>query len=264
MEYNLHGKIALVTGSTAGIGLSIAKLLALEGAEVVINGRTQERVESAMQQIKSVYAEAKLKPAPADLSNVKGIEALIHHAPSVDILVNNFGIYEEKAFKDITDDDWFHFFDCNVMSGVRLSRHYLDSMIKKNWGRIVFISSESGLQIPPEMIHYGMTKTAQIAIARGIAETTVGTNVTVNTVLPGPTNSEGLTQFVEKIANSQNKTPGDIEKEVFTSMRPSSLLKRFITTDEVAAMVGFLCSPWSSATNGANIRVDGGIIRSIA
>lgn len=264
MDLKLDGKTALVTGSTTGIGFAIAQILAHEGAKVVINGRSENRVNQAIQQIIANNPEAKLIAAPADLSNKKEIAALIHQVPTVDILVNNAGIYDVKPFIDITDEEWLHTFDVNVMSGIRLSRHYLNYMLKQNWGRIIFISSESGLQIPGEMVHYGMSKTAQLAVARGIAETTAGTNITINSVLPGPTSSEGVTQFVKNLGKEQNKSPEQIEKEFFATMRPTSLIKRFTTPEEIANMVAFLCSPLSSATNGASIRVDGGVVRSIA
>ncbi len=264
MDYKLANKTALVTGSTAGIGFAIAQALIQEGAIVAINGRTQERLIQATQKIKSIHPTAKLIPIAADLNKKEDIEKVIREVPSVDILVNNFGFYEVKKFNDIPDEDWLRIFNANVMSGIRLSRHYLPGMLNQNWGRIIFISSESGLQVPVEMIHYGMTKTAQLAIARGLAEMTAGTNVTVNAVLPGPTKSEGVNQFVANVAKEQNKKPEQIEKEFFTSVRPTSLLKRFSTPEEVAAMVAFLCSPLSSSTNGAAIRVDGGVVRSIA
>jgi NAD(P)-dependent dehydrogenase (short-subunit alcohol dehydrogenase family) len=264
MDLQLKDKIALVTGSTAGIGFAIAQVLADEGATVIINGRTKERVTQAIQQIQTNNPQAKLIAAPADLSNKKGIETIIQQLPTVDILINNVGIYDVKPFMDISDEEWLYIFDVNVMSGIRLSRHYLASMLEKNWGRIIFISSESGLQTPPEMVHYGMTKTAQLAIARGIAETTAGTNVTVNSVLPGPTSSEGVIQFIKNVGKERNQSPEEIEKEFFKSVRPSSLVKRFTTPEEIANMVAFLCSPLSSATNGAAVRVDGGVIRSIA
>ncbi len=264
MDLKLNNKTALVTGSTAGIGFAIAQLLAEEGATVVINGRTTERVSEAIRKIKSTCPAAKLIAVPADLSDKKGINAVIEQIPTVDILVNNFGIYEVKQFNDISDEDWLRLFNANVMSGIRLCRHYLNSMFEKNWGRIIFISSESGLQIPTEMIHYGMTKTAQLAVARGLAEMTIGTKVTVNSVLPGPTSTEGVKEFIASASKEQNKTPQQVENELFTTMRPSSLLQRFAAAEEVAAMVAFLCSPLSSATNGAAIRVEGGIIRSIA
>lgn len=264
MDLALANKIALVTGSTAGIGFAIAQSLAAEGATVVINGRTKERVNLAINKIKTLYPTATLIAAPVDLTEKNSLENITQIVPTIDILINNFGIYEVKKFIDITDDDWLRFFEANVMTGVRLSRHYLPNMLKKNWGRIIFISSESGLQIPADMIHYGMTKTAQLAIARGIAETTTGTNVTVNCVLPGPTSSEGVTEFITNMAKQQNKTAKEIEAEFFSSVRPSSILKRFTTPEEVAAMVTFICSPLSAGTNGASLRVDGGVVRSIA
>ncbi len=264
MDLQLKGKTALVSGSTAGIGFAIAQRLAHEGATVVINGRSEHRVKQAIQKIQAANPAAQLIAAPADLSIKKEINALIHQIPTVDILINNAGIYEPKAFIDISDEDWLHIFDVNVMSGIRLSRHYVSSMLKQNWGRIIFISSESGLQIPSEMVHYGMTKTAQLAIARGIAETTAGTDVTVNSVLPGPTSSEGVQQFVQNLGTEQQKSPEQIEQEFFATIRPTSLIKRFTTPEEIANMVAFLSSPLSSATNGASVRVDGGIVRSIA
>ena len=264
MDLQLKDKTALVTGSTAGIGFAIAQLLAHEGATVVINGRSEKRVQQAIEKIKKSSPSAKLIAAPADVSNKKEIEALIRQVPTVDILVNNAGIYEMKPFIEISDEEWLHLFDVNVMSGIRLSRHYLTPMIKQNWGRIIFISSESGLQTPAEMVHYGMSKTAQLAVARGIAETVAGTNITVNSVLPGPTSSEGVQQFVKDIGKAQNKTPDQIEEEFFAKLRPSSLIKRFATPEEVANMVAFLCSPLSSATTGASVRVDGGVVRTIA
>jgi len=263
MDLKLKGKTALVTASTAGIGFAIARLLAQEGATVVVNGRTEERVMTAISKIKSDVPGANLVPAPADLATVEGVKALINKIPTIDVLVNNLGIYQVKPFADITDDEWLLLFNTNVMSGVRLSRHYFPRMLKNNWGRIIFISSESGLQIPSEMIHYGMTKTAQLAIARGLAELTTASGVTVNSVLPGPTRSEGVEHFITNVAKEQNVKTEQLEKDFFNSVRPSSLLKRFTTTDEVAALVTFLCSPLSSGTNGAALRVDGGVVRAI-
>lgn len=263
MNLKLQGKIALVSGSTAGIGLAIASALAEEGASVIVNGRTQERVSAAMEQIKKTVADAKLQGGVADLSTPAGAEELFGAVPEVDILVNNLGIYEAKPFEDISDSDWNKIFEVNVMSGVRLSRHYLLGMKQKNWGRIVFISSESAVNIPQEMIHYGVTKTAQVALARGLAETTAGSDVTVNSILAGPTQSEGVENFVQGLAKSQGVDTSQVEKEFFQNVRPSSLLQRFATPDEVAALVAFVCSPLSSATNGAALRVDGGVVRSI-
>jgi NAD(P)-dependent dehydrogenase (short-subunit alcohol dehydrogenase family) len=263
MDLNLGGKIALVTGSTAGIGLAIAKSLATEGAHVYVNGRTQERVDAAMIALRSQVPMAKVEGIVADFSSVAGADVVIAKLPSVDVLVNNVGIFEPKPFAEIPDPDWFRFFEINVMSGVRLTRHYLAGMLQKNWGRVLFISSESAVQIPAEMVHYGMTKTAQIAIARGVAESVAGTGVTVNSILAGPTESEGVGGFVDAMAKQQNKSKQEVEKEFFEHVRPSSLLKRFATVDEVAAMVTFVASELSSATNGAALRVDGGVVRAI-
>jgi NAD(P)-dependent dehydrogenase (short-subunit alcohol dehydrogenase family) len=263
MDLKLAGKIALVAGSTAGIGLAIAKWFAMEGAHVYVNGRTQERVDAAMAGIRSRVPSAKVHGIVADFSSVAGAEAVIAKLPSVDVLVNNVGIFEPKPFAEIPDADWLRFFEINVMSGVRLTRHYLAEMLEKNWGRIIFISSESAVQIPAEMVHYGMTKTAQIPIARGVAESVAGTGVTVNTILAGPTESEGVGGFVDAMAKQQNKSKQEVEKEFFEHVRPSSLLKRFATVDEVAAMVTYVASELSSATNGAALRVDGGVVRAI-
>jgi len=258
MNLQLAGKTALVTGSTAGIGLAIAAALAKEGAITIVNGRTQERVDRAMKSSGAAHGIA------ADLGTEAGVRAAIDRFPEVDILVNNLGIFEVKAFEQIPDDDWRRFFEVNVLSGVRLSRHYIGAMKRKNWGRIVFISSESALQIPAEMIHYGMTKTAQLAIARGLAETTAGTGVTVNSVLPGPTASEGVADFVGNLARETGADRQSIERDFFQKVRPTSLLQRFATTEEVGAVVAFVCSPLAAAINGTALRVDGGVVRSIA
>jgi len=263
MDLKLEGKQALVTGSTAGIGFAIAAALAKEGASVVVNGRTEQRVKAALKQLQPSGTRGKVEGFAANLGTAEGVQQAIARFPALDILVNNLGIFEVKPFEQISDDDWFRFFEINVLSGVRLSRHYLPGMKQRNWGRIVFISSESAVQIPAEMIHYGMTKTAQLAIARGLAETTVGTNVTVNTVLPGPTASEGVSKFVEQLAAEQQTDAASVEKGFFRGMRPTSLLQRFATPEEVAALVAFVCSPLSSATNGAALRADGGVVRSI-
>ncbi len=263
MDLQLTNKHALVSGSTAGIGFAIASLLAREGASVIVNGRSLGRVEEAVEHIKQEKRDTQVTGVAADLGTKQGVDLLTRSVPRVDILVNNLGIFEPKPFVEVTDDDWLRFFEVNVLSGARLSRYFLPQMLKQNWGRIVFISSESGLNIPVEMIQYGVTKTAQLALARGLAEMTAGTNVTVNSVLPGPTRSEGVERFVQDLAKSQNSDEASVEKEFFRSVRPSSLLKRFATAEEVAAMVVYVCSPLASATNGAALRVDGGVVRSI-
>jgi NAD(P)-dependent dehydrogenase (short-subunit alcohol dehydrogenase family) len=263
MDLQLEGKRALVTGSTAGIGYAIAEGLAREGAAVIVNGRTAPRVERALASLAKAGVRGKLEELPADLGTAEGVKNALQKFPDVDILVNNLGIFDPKPFEMIPDEEWLKFFEVNVLSGVRLSRHYLPRMIQRDWGRIVFISSESAVQIPPEMIQYGMTKTAQLAISRGLAETTAGTGVTVNAVLAGPTASEGANEFVNRVATSMNKSPQEFEQEFFRSMRPTSLLRRFARPEEVAALVTFVSSPLSSATNGAALRVDGGVVRSI-
>ena len=259
MDLQLTNKLALVSGSTKGIGLAIATGLAREGAKVIINGRTEKSVSTALAKIRQEIPKAILLGFEGDLSDAATAEKMAAQFPDVDILVNNLGIFEPKPFEEIPDADWRRFFEINVLSGVRLSRLYLPGMKKKNWGRIVFISSESGIQIPAEMIHYGMTKTAQLAISRGLAETCAGTGVTVNAVLPGPTRSDGVDEFVKQL--SGGKPFAEFEKEFFKSVRPSSLIKRFATTEEVANLVVYVCSPLSSATNGAALRVDGGVVK---
>ena len=264
MDLQLKDKVALVTGSTAGIGFAITSRLASEGAEVIVNGRTDEHVSEAVARITKRFSAANLRGIAADLGSAEGCNEVVRQLPRVDILVNNAGIFEPKPFEQISDTDWEKFFAVNVMSGVRLSRSYLPEMKKRNWGRIVFISSESALQIPAEMIHYGTTKTAQLAVARGMAETCAGTEVTVNSVLPGPTASEGVTEFVDQLAKQNQQTPHEFEKEFFRSARPTSILKRFIKPDEIANVVAFVCSPLASAINGAAVRADGGVVRAIA
>lgn len=264
MDLQLKGLRALVTGSSAGIGYAIAELLYKEGATVYLNGRSQGRVDEAL---KRLHATAGTSGTAyglvSDLATAAGANKLISELPEVDILINNVGIFEPKEFAQITDDDWIRTFQVNVMSGIRLSRHYIEGMRKRDWGRIIFISSESGVNIPSEMIHYGVTKTAQIAVARGLAETTVGTKITVNSVLPGPTNSEGVEQFIVDMAKQNNSDAKTVENEMFEKMRPTSLLKRLATTEEVANMVVYICSPLAAATNGSALRVDGGVVRSI-
>lgn len=260
MDLTLTDKRALVTGSTAGIGFAIARRLALEGAEVFVNGRTRTRVDDAIARIHHDADNARVSGIEADLSSAAGADDLIVRLPAIDILVNNVGIYEFKPFDQIADEDWLRYFEINVMSGVRLSRHYLPKMIHTNWGRIVFISSDAGVNTPIEMIHYGMTKSAQIAVARGLAEMTVRTNVTVNSILPGATSSEGVLRLMERVAAQEGITVQMMGEKFFREARPSSLLKRFITPDEVAGLVAFVCSPLAAAVNGAALRVEGGVV----
>jgi len=263
MNLLLNDKTAFISGSTAGIGYAIARQLASEGAKVIINGRTADRIDAAVERIKAETGNPDVSGLAADFSQPEQIAGLISRLPEVDILINNFSIFEPKAFIDITDEDWQKFYDLNIMSGVRLARAYITGMLKRNWGRIIFISSESGVFIPEEMIHYGMSKTAQLAIARGLAEITKGTAVTVNSVLPGPTLSEGVGNFVEQLATDQQKTTEDVKKEFFKTMRPTSIIQRFLQPDEIANMVTYLSSPLASGTNGTAVRVDGGVVRSV-
>ena len=263
MNLKLENKTALVTGSSAGIGLAIANSLAAEGARVVVNGRAEARVTAAIELIRKSHPNAKLESLVADLAQAEAATGTTGRFPAVDILVNNLGTYEPRPVEQITDDEWRAIIETNFMSGVRLSRHYLPRMKATGWGRIIFISSESAVNIPVEMVHYGVTKTMQVALARGLAETTAGTGVTVNSVLAGPTRSEGVEKFIVDLAKTNGITPTEVEKQFFHSARPSSLLQRFATTDEVAALVAFVASPLSSATNGAALRVEGGVVRSI-
>jgi len=263
MDLQLNSKLALVTGSTAGIGFAIAKRLAAEGARVVVNGRTEARVTAARESILREHPSAKLEAFVADLSRAEAAQSACERFPNLEILVNNLGAYETKPFEQITDADWHSIIETNFMSGVRLSRCWLPKMKAAGWGRIIFISSESAVNIPVEMIHYGVTKTMQVALARGLAETTSGTGVTVNSILAGPTRSEGVEGFVQGMAQAKQVTAAEIEKEFFRTVRPSSLIQRFATPDEVAALTVFVASPLSSATNGAALRVDGGVVRSI-
>ena len=263
MDLGLKGKRALVTGSTAGIGFATAQALAREGAQVIINGRTSGRVDAALARVRGAVPEARVTGTAADLGNARGCRQLIEAHPDVDVLVNNMGIFEPKPFADIPDEDWLRFFESNVLSGIRLSRHYVAGMRARDWGRIVFVSSESAVQIPVEMIHYGMTKTAQLAVARGLAESLVGTNVTVNSVLPGPTASEGVSGFVAQLAAANGKSAAEVEREFFNSARPSSILRRFTAPAEIASLITYLCGAQASATTGAALRADGGVIRAI-
>ncbi|QLE00750.1 SDR family oxidoreductase [Galbibacter sp. BG1] len=257
MDLQLQGKRAFISGSTKGIGFAIAKTLAEEGAEVIINGRSEDSVDEALKKLKEAAPKSKISGIACDFSSPEEIKSLINNLSDIDILVNNVGVFEPKPFEEIPDNDWQRFYDINVMSGVRLSRAFLPSMKRRDWGRIIFISSESGINIPEEMVHYGMTKTAQLAISRGISETTKGTNVTVNSVLPGPTFSEGVKDFAD--VDEDNRE--EVEKEFFNTERPASLLQRFIDPQEIANMVAYVASPLSSATNGAALKADGGVVK---
>lgn len=261
MDLQLNGKLALVSGSTAGIGYAIAHTLAREGAAVIVNGRTQTAVDEAVARIRA-ETQGTVHGHAGDLSRADAAQEAVRRFPGIGILVNNLGIFEPKPFEEIPDEDWQRFFDVNVLSGVRLSRLVLPEMKRANWGRIIFISSESAVQIPTEMIHYGMTKTAQIAVARGLAESVAGTGITVNSVLPGPTKSRGVGDFVEDMARSNDKTFAQMEAEFFEHVRPTSLIKRFASPQEVASLVAYVSSPLASATTGAALRVDGGVIKS--
>ena len=264
MDIDLKGKTALVTGSTSGIGHAIAKGLAGAGANVVVNGRTQGKVDAAVAAIAKAAPGGKIAGVAADVSTAAGCQTLVETLPDVDILINNAGIFEPKGFFDIADEDWSRFFEVNVMSGVRLARAYMPGMLTRNWGRIVFISSESALNIPAEMIHYGTTKTAQLAVSRGLAEMTKGTAVTVNSVLPGPTMSEGVETFVKGLAKQNGQSVDEAASQFVKQFRPTSLLQRFATVEEIANMVVYISSKEASATNGAALRAEGGIVQTIA
>jgi NAD(P)-dependent dehydrogenase (short-subunit alcohol dehydrogenase family) len=263
MNLGLQGKIAVVSGSTAGIGLGIAIALAAEGAKVIVNGRTEQRVSAALDKIRERVPNADTRGVAADLGTLAGVETFLKKAPDADVLINNLGIFDPKPFLEIADAEWMRFFEVNVLSGVRLSRKYLPGMLKKNWGRIIFISSESAQNIPAEMVHYGMTKTAQVAISRGLAQSVTGTGVTVNSVLVGPTDSEGVGTFLESMAKQQNVSKAEVEKMFFEKARPGSLLKRFETPEEIAAVVAFVASTQALVINGAAVRAEGGVIQSL-
>ena len=269
MQINLQNKTAVVTGSTSGIGFAIAKGLAGTGANVVLNGRTQSRLDEAVARLREEVPsfplgdKAELRGVVGDLSSPKGFEQFAKQVSDADILINNLGIFEPKPFFEIPDEDWERFYQVNVMSAVRMSRHYTPKMVERGWGRVMFLSSESGVAIPAEMVHYGVTKTALLAVSRGLAETVAGTGVTVNAVLPGPTASDGVAQFVKDLARDGNKTVEQVEQEFFAEVRPSSLIKRFETVEEIANMVVFVSSKEASGVTGAALRVDGGVVRSI-
>lgn len=264
MHIELKGRKAVITGSTAGIGRAIAEGLARAGASVVINGRGEERVATALTEIRALFPDAEITGIVADLATPEGAAALVAQEPEADILINNVGTAKPNTFFDVADSEWLGLFELNVMSGVRAARHYMPKMMARGWGRIVFISSESALAVPKDMIDYAMTKTAQLAISRGLAEIAIGTGVTVNSVLPGPTNSEILSNWMKATAKSQGITPAEAEQQFLKTMRPTTLINRFATTDEVANMVIYVCSEQASATTGAALRVDGGVLRSIA
>jgi len=259
MDLQLKGKRAIVTGGTAGIGLAIVKAFVAEGVPVVVPGRNLAKLKESL----AAMGES-VKAVEADVATKDGAAALIREVADIDILVNNLGVYEPKPFAEISDEDWLRIFEVNVLSGVRLARHYFPGMLQRNWGRVIFIASESAIMTPPEMVHYGVTKSSQLAVARGMAELTKGTAVTVNSVLPGPTRSEGIVSFLQSMSTKSNPTPAEAEKEFFEKHRASSLLQRLIESAEVADLVTFLASPLSSATNGAALRVEGGLLRSIA
>jgi NAD(P)-dependent dehydrogenase (short-subunit alcohol dehydrogenase family) len=263
LNLELKGKKALVTGSTAGIGFAIAKLLSQEGASVYINGRSQERVKAAIDKLRDEGATGELFAAPSDLAQKAGVTALLKSLPSVDILVGNLAIFEVKPFEEVTDEDWLRLFEANVLSGARLSRAFLPQMRAKNWGRMIFISSASAVNIPVEMMHYAVTKTAQLALARGIAEGCRGTGITVNSILPGPTFTRAVEEFMDQLAKAKGTTRELVEKDYFNTVRPTSLLQRFATAEEVAALAVFLCGPQGAAITGAALRADGGMISSV-
>ncbi|WP_160710829.1 SDR family NAD(P)-dependent oxidoreductase [Chitinophaga solisilvae] len=263
MDLQLKGQTAFVSGSTLGIGFAVAKQLLQEGVKVIINGRSPERINEAIEKLKAAVPGAEVSGIAADFGKKEEVARLISQLQHIDILINNAGIFEPKPFTEITDEDWFRFFEVNVMSGIRLSRALLPGMLQRNKGRIIFISSESAINIPEEMIHYGATKTAQLAITSGLAQLTKGTAVTVNAVLPGPTGSEGVGEFIRQLAVAQNITPAQAEADFFHTTRPASLLRRLITVDEIASMITYLSSPLAAATNGASVRADGGILKTL-
>ncbi|RWA51076.1 oxidoreductase [Cupriavidus sp. UYMSc13B] len=263
MDMQLQGKTALITGATAGIGLAIARTLAREGASVTITGRSPDKLDEAVATIRSAVPQARVRALVADLGNAGGAAQLIAAQPEADILINNLGFYEAKPFAEITDADWGQMLEVNVMSGVRLSRHYFPQMLARNWGRVIFISSEVGAFTPPDMVHYGVSKSAQLAVARGLAELTKGTRVTVNSVLPAATRSDGIVEYLRQTAPRPGMTDAEIEAHFFRTFRPSSLIARMIEADEIAAMVALLASPLGAASNGAAVRVEGGSYRSI-
>jgi NAD(P)-dependent dehydrogenase (short-subunit alcohol dehydrogenase family) len=260
MHIDLNGKHAIITGSTAGIGFAIAEGLAKAGANVVITGRTQQRVDEAIGKIKKAAPDAGIEGVAADLGTAEGCKTLTEQQPDTDILVNNVGIFGPEDFFEVDDDTWQQFFDVNVMSAVRLSRHYAKGMKERDWGRIQFISSESGINIPSEMVHYGMTKSALLSISRGLAKVLSGTQVTVNAILPGPTRSEGVLNMIRDMAEEEGVSQETIESRFVQENRPSSIIQRLATPEEVANMSVYVASPQASATTGTALRVEGGIV----
>jgi NAD(P)-dependent dehydrogenase (short-subunit alcohol dehydrogenase family) len=263
MDYGISGKRAIISGATAGIGLATAEALLREGVVVTITGRRRESVDAAVAGLRQRVPGAKAEGAVADVATAAGCAALIAAVPDCDILINNLGIYEIKPFEQIEDSDWLRFFETNVMSGIRLSRHYVAGMRARDWGRVVFLSSDAALHVPPALVHYGVTKTAQLAVARGLAETLAGTNVTVNSVLPGPTATESANAFIAQMAQGSDRSMLELQREFMQSARPTSLLQRFVTTEEVAAMIAYLCSVQAAATTGTALRIDGGVVRTV-
>ena len=264
MNIDLSGKTAIVTGSTLGIGQAIAKGLAECGATVVVNGRKQEAVDKALAEIRAAVEGAVLRGVAADLGTAEGCDALVKAEPSADILVNTLGIYGVKDFFEISDAEWTLLFEVNVMSGVRLSRAYAPGMVDRKWGRVIFLSSESGLNIPPDMLHYGFSKTANLSVSRGLAKRLAGTGVTVNAVLPGPTLSDGVETMLKATAEKAGRSVAEVGAAFVRAKRPSSIIGRMATVEEVANMVVYVASPQASATTGAALRVDGGVVDSLA
>ena len=261
MIIDLNGKRALVTGSTRGIGFAVARDRAGCGAEVIINGRSQAAVDEALEALSRALPQGRFRGRAADVATPEGCEALVAAEPEVDILVSNAAVFDWTPFFETTDEDWLRHYQVNVLAAVRLSRHYLAAMLDRNWGRIVLVASEAGVNIPADMIHYGVSKAAEIALARGLAELTAGTGVTVNSVLPGPTAASGAETFLDDYASRTGCDRADADRLCAVELRPTTLLQRFATVDEVAPMIVFACSPQASATNGAALRVEGGILR---